>query len=318
MQLSTSYIDISDNISERKEIAGGVWCSDVTSLKKDSPELYKKYCADSASGLFIYALKKMSDRQNLQLNLSSGGDIYVIVEEESQLDLIINFKNKEVNSSICYYINENAHFSVLNVVDMNGGDIRTSDLVKQKKNSRSSISYFMLNGNFSERGLTVDLEGENAESKIQGFTLGRRSQNYSTSLTVNHRVPSCRSTQLFKAVVAEESKVNFHGKIVVHPNAQHTEAFQTNKSLLLSDTARVHTEPQLEIYADDVKCSHGAAVGQLDEDALFYMLSRGIGKTFARQLLLQGFAEDIILEVSNDDFREFIREGILKHLNTLN
>lgn len=317
MRLST-YIDISDNISERKEVAGGVWYSDVASLKKDSPELYEKYCDDSSSGLFIYAPKKMSDRQNLQLNLSADEDIYIIVDEESQLDLIVDFKNKEVNTSIYYYINENAHLSVLNVVDMKGGNIRTLDIVRQKKNSSSSISYFMLNGNFSERGLTVDLEGENAESKIQGFTLGRQSQNFSTSLTVNHKVPSCRSAQLFKAVVAEESKVNFHGKIVVHPDAQHTEAFQTNKSLLLSDTARVHTEPQLEIYADDVKCSHGATVGQLDEDALFYMLSRGIGKTFAQQLLLQGFAEDVISEIGNDDSREVVREGILRHLNTLN
>jgi Fe-S cluster assembly protein SufD len=123
-------------------------------------------------------------------------------------------------------------------------------------------------------------------------------------------VPECQSNELYKSILDDKAVNIFNGRILVRPNAQKTVAFQANKNVLLNTGAKIYTKPQLEIYADDVKCSHGATVGQLNENALFYMQSRGISKSAARQLLMYGFANEILDRIKNPEFKDFLLSRI--------
>jgi Fe-S cluster assembly protein SufD len=142
--------------------------------------------------------------------------------------------------------------------------------------------------------LEVLLGEEGAACDLRGLFLGRGSRLVDNHTAVDHAVPHCNSRELYKGILGEHSKGIFRGRVVVRPDAQKTDATQSNPNLLLGDHAEIDTKPQLEIYADDVKCSHGATIGQLDEDALFYLRSRGIGREDARELLIRAFANEII------------------------
>jgi len=131
---------------------------------------------------------------------------------------------------------------------------------------------------------------------------------------VDHAAPNCNSTQLFKGVLDENASGAFNGRIMVHKDAQKTNAFQSSNSIIMSDTARMDTKPQLEIYADDVKCSHGATVGQLDQNALFYLRSRGIDAREAKLMLMFGFAHDVIKNIPIEALRERIDHLVLQRL----
>jgi Fe-S cluster assembly scaffold protein SufB len=159
------------------------------------------------------------------------------------------------------------------------------------------IFYINSGGNDIVQQIRVTFAGENSVCELYGLCLARNNEKASTQVQVLHNVKNCKAKQLFKAVADHEAQVSFTGKILVASDAQKTEAYQTSKNLLLSSAARIVTQPQLEIYADDVKCSHGAAVGQLDPEALFYLYSRGIGKSQAQQMLLQAFAQEILEQI---------------------
>jgi Fe-S cluster assembly protein SufD len=131
---------------------------------------------------------------------------------------------------------------------------------------------------------------------------------------IDHRQPRCVSHQLYKGILDGKSRAVFNGKVFVRHGAQQTDAKQTNKNLLLSPEARVDTKPQLEIFADDVKCAHGAAVGQLDQDELFYLESRGIKPALARNLLTYGFAEEVIEKIKIDSIKRELDEAVLHRL----
>jgi Fe-S cluster assembly protein SufD len=127
---------------------------------------------------------------------------------------------------------------------------------------------------------------------------------------VDHTVPHCMSNELYKGVIGGKATAVFNGKIFVRPDAQKTNAYQTNKNILLSDDATVNTKPQLEIYADDVKCSHGTSTGQMDEQALFYLRARGVGEASARRMLVHAFAEEVVNKVEHEELRSYIEERI--------
>jgi Fe-S cluster assembly protein SufD len=149
----------------------------------------------------------------------------------------------------------------------------------------------------------VRLEGEGAECGLDGlYVIGGR-QHVDIHTVVDHAVPRGRSRQLYKGVLDGRARGVFSGRVVVRPGAQKTDAFQTNKNLLLSDGVEVDSKPQLEIFADDVKCSHGAADGQLAADALFYLRSRGLGEAAARALLTYGFASEVLSRIPLDQVR---------------
>jgi Fe-S cluster assembly protein SufD len=162
------------------------------------------------------------------------------------------------------------------------------------RDGRFTAHTVSVGGALVRNDLEVLLAEEGAECELRGLFLGSGSRLVDNHTAVDHAVPHCTSRELYKGVLSGRSKGVFRGRVVVRPDAQKTDATQSNPNLLLGDRAEIDTKPQLEIYADDVKCSHGATVGQLDEDALFYLRSRGIGQDDARELLVRAFANEII------------------------
>jgi Fe-S cluster assembly protein SufD len=159
------------------------------------------------------------------------------------------------------------------------------------------------------------MDHEGAECWVDGLYLVTSAQHTDTHSVIDHRKPHCTSHQLYKGILDGKSRAVFNGKIFVRHDAQKTDAMQTNKNLLLSNEARVDTKPQLEILADDVKCAHGAAVGQIDEDELFYLETRGLHYDLARNLLTYGFAEEVIGKIKIDSIRAQLDEAVLNRLN---
>lgn len=167
----------------------------------------------------------------------------------------------------------------------------------------------------SRNDIHVTMDHEGAECWVDGLYLVANSQHTDTHSVIDHRKPHCTSHQLYKGILDGKSRAVFNGKIFVRHDAQKTDAMQTNKNLLLSNEARVDTKPQLEILADDVKCAHGAAVGQIDEDELFYLETRGIHPDLARNLLTYGFAEEVIGKIKIESIRAQLDEAVLHRLN---
>jgi Fe-S cluster assembly protein SufD len=167
----------------------------------------------------------------------------------------------------------------------------------------------------SRHDIAVTMEHEGAECWVDGLYLVTAGQHTDTHSVIDHRKPHCTSHQLYKGILDGKSRAVFNGKIFVRHDAQKTDAMQTNKNLLLSNEARVDTKPQLEILADDVKCAHGAAVGQINEDELFYLETRGIHHDLARNLLTYGFAEEVIGKIKIDSIRLQLDEAVLNRLN---
>lgn len=158
--------------------------------------------------------------------------------------------------------------------------------------------------------LAICLDGENIESSLDGLYGIRGHQHIDNHTCVDHRYPHCTSSQLYKGILDGSARAVFNGKIFVRREAQKTNAYQLNRNLMLSPDAEVDTKPQLEIYADDVKCTHGATIGQIDEDEIFYLQSRCIPKKQAISLLSHGFAEDVLYQIGNPGIRHTFR-GLL-------
>ena len=168
----------------------------------------------------------------------------------------------------------------------------------------------------SRHGIDVRMDHEGARCSVDGLYMVDANQHTDTHSVIDHRQPRCASHQLYKGILDGKSRAVFNGKVFVRHGAQQTDAKQTNKNLLLSPEARVDTKPQLEIFADDVKCAHGAAVGQLDQDELFYLESRGINPTLARNMLTYGFAEEVIEKIRIDSIRRELDEAVLNRLHS--
>ena len=156
------------------------------------------------------------------------------------------------------------------------------------------LQFVVLPGESRDIEVSVDLCGPGAEAHLKGLYLCGGDEKVNFRIVMHHKAPGCKSTQLFNGIAGGNAQVRFDGTIVVAPDAQQTEAYQENHNIVLTDTAKVETKPQLEIYADDVKCSHGATVGQLNEDELFYMRSRGIPESEARTLQMLSFLSPVI------------------------
>jgi Fe-S cluster assembly protein SufD len=180
--------------------------------------------------------------------------------------------------------------------------------VLQSANSTFSINTVTLGGRIVRNKLHIKMDGLNAENHMHGLYLAGSSQLMDNHTAVYHAKPHCNSNQLYKGIIGGKAHGVFNGKIFVEKDAQKTNAYQSNKNILLSDEAVVNAKPQLEIFADDVKCSHGATTGQMDEEALFYLRARGIGKENAMALLNVAFANDILNNITLDPFREYISE----------
>jgi Fe-S cluster assembly protein SufD len=163
--------------------------------------------------------------------------------------------------------------------------------------------------------IRILLDAEGAECWVDGLYVVGTGQHADTHSMIDHRQPHCTSHQLYKGILDGKSRAVFNGKVMVREGAQKTDAMQTNRNLLLSDEARVDTKPQLEIFADDVKCAHGATVGQLEEEELFYLISRGLRPDLARNLLTYGFAEEVITKIKVESIRTQLDEAVLNRLH---
>jgi Fe-S cluster assembly protein SufD len=180
----------------------------------------------------------------------------------------------------------------------------------------SSVRAFngTLGGELTRNEVNVVLDGEGAECTLDGLYLMSGKQHVDNHTRLEHAKPHCESREMYKGILGEKASGVFHGRIVVLPGAQKTDSKQTNNNLLLSDEAVINTKPQLEIYADDVKCTHGATIGQLDPEALFYLRSRGIDKTTARSLLIYAFASQVINRIKVDPVRSRLDEYLFSWL----
>ncbi len=185
----------------------------------------------------------------------------------------------------------------------------------QRRNSALDVSTISLSGKFIRNEIYAKLAEENAETNLSGLYY-MTDENFIDNFTIiDHSAPSCESSEFYKGIMEDKSKGVFNGKIVVQKDAQNTNSHQKNKNILLNDAAKIHTKPQLEIYADDVKCSHGATTGYLDKEALFYMRSRGLSEKVAKSLLLNSFASDIIETIKIAEIRDDIKRQVAERLS---
>ncbi len=178
--------------------------------------------------------------------------------------------------------------------------------VHQELNSNFNTHTFSLSGAVLRNNLNIALGAENCESHLFGLYLPKNNQLVDNHTLVDHRMPHCYSNELYKGIMSDSSTGVFNGKIYVRQDAQKTNAFQSNKNILLSDDATINTKPQLEIYADDVKCSHGTSTGKIDEEAMFYLRARGIGEESAKKLLMQAFADEVLDMIKIPALKEHI------------
>ncbi len=172
-----------------------------------------------------------------------------------------------------------------------------------------------LGARLSRHDVSVKFETEGGEAFVDGLYMIGAEQHADTHSVIDHKLPNCASHQTYKGIVDGRARAVFNGKVFVRENASGTDAQQSNKNLLLSNDARVDTKPQLEIFNDDVKCAHGATVGQLEEEELFYLLSRGLNESLARNLLTYGFAEEIVNKIEIESIKRQLDEAVLNRLN---
>jgi len=182
--------------------------------------------------------------------------------------------------------------------------------VRQSDNSLFYSATVTLNGGFVRNNLNIVLDGEHCEAHMYGLYIPNGKQHIDNHTLVDHAKPNSYSNELYKGILEERATGAFNGKIYVRPDAQKTNAYQSCKNVVLSPDATMNTKPQLEIYADDVKCSHGTTTGKLNDEALFYMRSRGIPKEQAQTLLMYAFAEDVMNKIKIAPIREYL-EGVV-------
>ncbi len=185
----------------------------------------------------------------------------------------------------------------------------------QEQDSTCEVNTLIFGGGFIRNNLNFEQNGSNCESNMNGVSLLDSKQLADNHTFVDHKTPHCRSNEMYKGIYLGNSKGVFNGKIMVRKDAQKIDAFQANNNLLLSENSTIDSKPQLEIYADDVKCSHGCTIGQLDEDALFYMRSRGIGVDEAKAVLTYAFASEVIDNLSIPELKDLSQKLLAQKLN---
>ena len=204
-----------------------------------------------------------------------------------------------------HYLIEREHLKAWNVSTLR---------IQQGRSANVASHSLLLGGGLVRNNVHPVLAGEGGECLINGLFLGTGAQHLDNFMHVEHASPHCGSRQFYNGILDGHSHGVFHGRIVVHKDAQKTDAKQTNRNLLLSNDAQIDTKPQLEIYADDVKCTHGATIGQIEENALFYMRSRGISEQEAKKLLLLAFAEECVERMQSSVARDHIEHLVSEHL----
>ena len=327
-----------------RQLPSGVWIGSLNEAAKKFPEIiekhYGKYAhsdtdglvhlnsAMASDGVFVYVPEGVTLSKPVQVvNLvQSEVDSFnqhrnlIIVEKRAEFSIIIcdhtlSPKKFLTNAVTEVFVGEDAHFDIIRVQNEHNAACKiTHTFIHQERNSVASSNNMTLHGGLIRNSTYHYLGGEGAESNSYGLFLADKWQHIDNYVNVDHAFPHCTSNQLFKGVLDDMSTGAFNGRILVRPDAQGTLAYQKNNNILLTDDAKMDTKPQLEIYADDVKCSHGATVGQLDNDALFYLQSRGINKREARLMLMFGFAHEVIQNIKIEPLRERMDNLVMQRL----
>ena len=227
----------------------------------------------------------------------------------------LNSKENFTNSVTEVFVGRNAHLDYYKVQnDDKNATLIDSTFTEQERDSVASFHTFSFGGNIIRNGLNFIQKDENCNSILKGVTIGEGKQLIDHHTFVEHMSPNCESHELYRTILGDSARGVFNGKILVDADAQKIDAFQQNNNILLSKNASIDTKPQLEIFADDVKCSHGCTVGQLDEEAMFYLRARGIPKKEARALLLFAFSADVLDSIQIPELQERITSIIAEKL----
>ncbi len=286
--------------------------------------------AFAREGAFIRVKKsKTVDKpvQVLFLTTNHGYEIMnqprnlVVVEENAEVTIVERHQSlsgKEVltNSVTEIFAEENCRLHYYKIQnDAVNASLIDNTSVKQEKGSSVHLGTFTFGNKFVRNNLNIFLNGEHTDTFMDGITVIGDGQFVDHHTLADHKIPNCHTNQMYKGIYDGNAKGVFNGKVMVHPDAQKTNAFQQNNNILLTDKASIDTKPQLEIYADDVQCSHGCTIGQINEDALFYMQARGIPKKEAKALLLYAFASDGLRNVTIPELRKKLNKQIANKLS---
>ena len=322
----------SENATSR--LPEGVLLGSLKAMSEAHPDLVRSFygkLADTSTdgvtafntmfaqdGLLIYVPRGVVVEKPIQLvnmlradvNFMVNRRVLIILEDGAQLRLLacdhamddVNFLATQVME---VFVGNGAMLDLYELEENSLNTVRISNLyVKQGANSNVLLNGMTLTNGTTRNGVHVTLAGEGAELDLCGMVIADKNQHIDNHTVIDHAVPRCNSRELFKYVLDDEATGAFSGLVLVRPDAQHTNSQQTNRNLCATRQARMYTQPQLEIYADDVKCSHGATVGQLDERALFYMRQRGIPEKEARLLLMFAFVNEVIDMIRLDALRD--------------
>lgn len=262
----------------------------------------------SASGKNGYFLNPRN------LILAGKNSRFKMVESHHYLNETVYFNN--VVTEIV--VQEDARVEHVRIQDEHRRAYHITTLqANQEAGSVYSILNIDMGGAIVRNNINIVLDGENCQARLIGFYMGSDKQHIDNHTLIDHAKPHCQSNELYKGVLGGKARGVFNGKVYVRPDAQKTNAYQNNKALLLTDDAAVNSKPQLEIFADDVKCSHGATVGQLDEEALFYLRTRGIPHDQAYSILQHAFASEVFNYITIDSVREKLGSVIFERFKHL-
>lgn len=268
--------------------------------------------------IFPIIITNISDAS--EVNVLNQPRNLVVVEKNAAATVIESFFALGNHASFCnivneVYVGENASLEHYKLQRLQGDHYQNNfTQVFQEGNTHINQVTLTLDGKFVRNNLHFYMNGENCNTLLYGLYLLDRNQFVDNHTRVDHAKPNCFSDEKYKGILKDKSTAVFNGKIMVHLDAQKTNAYQRNQNILLSDEATVNTKPQLEIFADDVKCTHGATIGQLDEEPMFYMRSRGIPENVARKLLLNAFADDIAEKIKIPELVAILEEQIEKKI----
>ncbi len=326
------------------ELPKSVIAGSIKNVMQENPELVNKYFNKSydnpsafnhlnhvytTDGFFLYVPDgKMLERPIQVVNISGSENESVLVSphnlmvvgDNASASVILNhvaLEGKPYFNNIITetFVGKSGNLNVYKVEseDSNSYHIERTESVTEEKGVFSHF-VFTFGGKLVRNNLNSVMTGEFAEINYYGLYLGNKEQHIDNHTFVNHAKPNCESNELYKGILDDKARGVFSGKILVMQDAQKTNAYQSNKAVLLSEDAHVDAKPQLEIYADDVKCSHGATVGHLDDIAYFYIRSRGVPSDLAKSMLIRAFADDVVQKVNIEALREILNHKIFEHL----
>ncbi len=277
------------------------------------------------NGLFVYVPENIVlDKPIIVYNIIRNSGIHlqrnlIVVEKNSELTIV----EKTISSNGCFFnsvtegsVDENSGLNYYTVQNNEGNHIEFNHKqLVQKNSSRVHAHTFTLGGKLVRNNLNLILDGSNCDSYMNGVYLLKGDSICDNHTIADHTQPHSQSNELYKGALEGKSKAVFNGRIYVRPQAQKTNAFQSNRNILLSEDSTIHTKPQLEIWADDVKCSHGCTSGQLDEEALFYLRTRGLGKDTAKAMLLYAFIGEVIDRIKIPALRSYVDQLVSDRLH---